>query len=153
MSVMGSRNFYRTTITENFPHHSSTVWTPFNNQPHGQGDRRSSTVLPRTVYSWIGQRVHFGFMPALLLLLSDFTTKTSFGFFIKNYTRHIFFRLFVKSKKLLARTIFCVLGNFSEKNGWFSDNWDTLAINKNTSRTLFFFYELKKLSEIVRSYY
>ena len=89
-------------------------------------------LIMGTVNSWIGQRLYFGRLtPTRLLSLFDFRTKTSFEFFIKNYTRQVF-PIFRKIKNELARTI-CVFLAILVKNQWFSDNRDTLAIKSSTS--------------------
>ena len=50
-------------------------------------------------YSWIGHRLQAGFTLAFLLWLSDFKSKTSFGFLSPKYTGRIFW-IFLKSQKM-----------------------------------------------------
>ena len=53
-------------------------------------------------YSWIGHRLQTGLTLAFLLWLSDFKTKTSFGFPSANYTGHVFWFFFKKTQNELV---------------------------------------------------
>ena len=53
-------------------------------------------------YSWVGHGLQSGPTLAFSLCLSDFKTKTSFGFLIKK-SGVVFFNLFEKSKNELVR--------------------------------------------------
>ena len=59
------------------------------------------------LYSWIGHRLQTGLTLAFLLWLSDFKTKTSFGFLSPNYTGHVFW-FFSKNLKMSSfRRFWC----------------------------------------------
>ena len=60
--------------------------------------RHAAPVGPYN-YSWIGHRLQTGLTLVFLLLLSNFKTKTSFGFLSPNYTGRVFL-IFSKNLKM-----------------------------------------------------
>ena len=63
--------------------------------------------------SWIGYRLQIGLTLASSSWLSDFKTKTSFGFLVPNYMGYVFW-MFWKIKKWACLADFDVFGNCSE---------------------------------------
>ena len=74
------------------------------------------------LYSWVGHGLQGGPTLAISLWLSEFKTKASFGFLIKEI-RGSFFYFVEKSTNELVRpkTMFLAI---LAKNRWFSDNSD-----------------------------
>ena len=78
-------------------------------------------LIPAAAYSWIGHGLQSGPTLTFSLWLSEFKTKTIFGFLIKKSGD--VFNFFVKSKNELVRpktTLLAILA----KNRSFSDNID-----------------------------
>ena len=83
-------------------------------------------------YSWIGHRLQTGLTLAFLLLSYNFKSETSFGFLSPNYTGHVFWFYFEKSKNELVWQFLMFL-EFVAKIPWFSDNSNRLANSRITS--------------------
>ena len=90
-------------------------------------------------YSWIGHRLQTGLTLAFLLWLSDFKTKTSFGFPSANYTGHVFWFFFKKTQNELVWPFLMFLAVLA-KIRWFSNIGDMLANSRITSVELIFAY-------------
>ena len=83
-------------------------------------DVRSSPANSASSYSWVGDGLQSGPTLVFSMWLSDFKTKTSFGFLIKKIRGRIFL-LFQKVEKRARTAKNDVFGDFS-KNGSFSNN-------------------------------